>query len=63
MLIDCSQCRMHDTDACGDCVVGYLLREDSEVVMVDEGQARVLALLADEGMVPALRLVPRSATG
>ena len=63
MLIDCNDCRMQDTPACRDCVVSFVLHDADEPVAVDEDQAQVLQLLAEEGMVPSLRLVRRSAAG
>jgi len=56
MLIDCGQCAMRDTSACDDCVVTFLLLEGP--VDLDESEVTALANLAEEGMVPRLRLVP-----
>jgi hypothetical protein len=56
MLIDCEQCAMRDTSACDDCVVTCLL-EGGPVDLSDE-QARAMANLAEQGLVPRLRLVP-----
>jgi hypothetical protein len=63
MLIDCNDCRMQDTSACEDCVVSFVLHEADEPVSIDPDHAEVLELLAEEGLVPALRLVRRSASG
>jgi hypothetical protein len=56
MLIDCEQCAMRDTSACDDCVVSHLL--GGGPVDVSESQAEAIANLAEEGLVPRLRLVP-----
>lgn len=56
MLIDCQQCAMLDTSACDDCVVTVLL--GSGPVELDELEATAISSLADEGLVPRLRLVP-----
>ncbi|HEY4606842.1 MAG TPA: hypothetical protein VIH55_04260 [Acidimicrobiia bacterium] len=56
MLIDCEQCAMRDTSACDDCVVTFLLSETP--VDLDDSEVTALAILAEEGLVPRLRLVP-----
>jgi len=56
MLIDCDQCAMRDTSACDDCVVSCLL--GGGPVDVSDTQIEALANLAEEGLVPKLRLVP-----
>lgn len=54
--IDCDQCAMQDTDACGDCVVTFICsREPGDAVVVDLGEYRALELLSESGLVPALR--------
>lgn len=54
--IDCEQCVMQHTDACGDCVVTFICsREPGDAVVVDVGEYRALKLLADSGLVPELR--------
>ena len=63
MIIDCDQCAMQDTTACRDCVVGSLLHYLAGPIAMDEDQADALGVLADHGLVPELRLVPRSAAG
>jgi len=73
VLIDCDDCAMRDL-ACGDCVVTVLLRAPESAVApppaasglgleVDEGERRALAVLADSGLVPRLRLVPLGLPG
>ncbi|MEA1903339.1 MAG: hypothetical protein U9N56_07420 [Actinomycetota bacterium] len=56
MLIDCQQCAMKDTSACDDCLVTCLLG-DSPVDLSDT-QTEAFQNLADEGLVPRLRLIP-----
>ena len=56
MRIDCDTCAVRDLQ-CGDCIMPVLLGSPG-VYDVDEGEARALDVLADEGLVPRLRLVP-----
>ena len=63
MIIDCDQCQMQDTTACRDCVVGSLLHTMAGPIELDEDQADALDILAEHGLVPELRLVPRTASG
>ncbi|MBX6388104.1 MAG: hypothetical protein IRZ08_03725 [Frankia sp.] len=55
MLIDCDACSARG-DACADCVVSVLLAPP-QVVEWDEEERRALAVLADAGLIPRLRLV------
>lgn len=57
MLIDCDSCAVRDLQ-CGDCVVGVLLGTTGGPVEVDADERQALAVLADSGLVPRLRLVP-----
>lgn len=76
MIIDCDSCQVRGA-ACGDCVIGVLMgspaaaTEQSEVpsgapvLQLDAPERRALAVLADQGLVPRLRLVapePRRAS-
>ena len=56
MHIDCDSCVVRGL-ACGDCVISVLLGAPPEGVFVDEDQRVALAVLADRGLVPPLRLV------
>ena len=56
MHIDCDSCAVRGL-ACGDCVVSVLLGAPPDGVHVDETERRALAVLADRGLVPPLRLV------
>lgn len=54
--IDCGQCAMQDTEACGDCVVTFICsREPGDALVVDLGEYRALELLSESGLVPVLR--------
>lgn len=79
MVIDCDTCAVRG-DACRDCVVSVLLGPPAPVrrqepgtvtpstastVQLDETEERALQVLADEGLIPRLRLVavePRRTT-
>ena len=56
MLIDCEQCAMQETSACEDCVVTCLL--GGGPVDLSDDTANAISNLADEGLVPHLRLIP-----
>jgi hypothetical protein len=72
MIIDCDGCAVRGA-ACGDCVIGVLLGAPAPVdhavdsppevpsgapiVQLDAPERRALAVLADQGLVPRLRLV------
>lgn len=58
MLIDCDRCVMQHTEACRECVVTFLL--DSGPVELSEQEAEALENLAEVGLVPRLRMVPRA---
>lgn len=57
MIIDCNSCQARPA-ACGDCVMSVLLEADPMGTELDDAEAMALGALADEGMVPPLRLVP-----
>ena len=60
-VIDCEQCVMQHTEACGDCVVSFLCsREPGDAVVVDVNEYRALRMLADSGLAPSLRHRRRS---
>lgn len=60
MIIDCDSCDVRPA-ACGDCVIGVLLGVPEEpgapVVRLEAPERRALDVLADQGLVPRLRLV------
>lgn len=55
LVVDCDACRMRDTDACADCVVGVLFTEGPLSLSPVEQEA--IDALAEVGLVPRLRLV------
>jgi hypothetical protein len=58
--ISCADCLMHDSAACQDCVVSFILdRHPEDAVIIDAEEARAVRLLADAGLVPVLRHVRR----
>ena len=62
MIIDCGSCAVAGA-ACTDCVVTVLLGAPDSVTHVDDEHAAAIGVLADSGLVPPLRLVPRSPSG
>lgn len=62
MWIDCNECAMQHTPACRDCVVGHLLHDLMGPIELDEDRTEALDVLADAGLVPKLRLMPRTGT-
>lgn len=61
LTIDCDECAMQDTDACGDCVVTFICsREPGEAVVVDVAEERAIRLLSSAGLLPELRHVRRT---
>jgi len=71
MIIECDSCEVRG-HACGDCVIGVLLgtpaprasgSDDPElppgapIVQLDAPEQRALDVLAEQGLVPRLRLV------
>lgn len=59
MLIDCDRCDARPS-ACADCVMGVLLGAPSDAatpVTLEAPERRALDVLADQGLVPRLRLV------
>ena len=56
LRIDCDECVLQATDACGDCVITFLCGEEaSSPVVVDLAEARAMRLLDDAGLAPPLR--------
>ena len=72
MIIDCDTCTMRGR-ACDDCVVTVLLADetawasqdvDSEGwLALDSDERQALDVLAEGGLLPPLRLTPRTGTG
>ena len=69
MIVDCDSCEVRGA-ACGECVIGVLLGipevpkvgdaapSGAPQVQLDAAERRALAILADQGLVPRLRVVP-----
>jgi hypothetical protein len=56
LTIECDQCALQGTDACGDCVVTFLLdRDPRDAVVIDADEARAMRMLERAGLVPSLR--------
>jgi hypothetical protein len=56
LRIDCGECVMQHTAACGECVVSFIVgREPGEAVVFDVAEARALRNLSSAGLVPGLR--------
>jgi hypothetical protein len=53
--IDCDTCAAHRTDACGDCIVTYLLDRPEGAVIFDVEQERAIRALQDGGLAPRSR--------
>jgi hypothetical protein len=66
LIIDCDSCAARGV-GCGDCVVAVLLELDetsgAEDLELDPEEARALDVLASGGLIPPLRLTPRTQTG
>ena len=66
MHIDCDICVADGTEACDDCIVTFILHPGRALDLDDE-EVEALELLAEEGLVPRLRLTiapdPLSETG
>ena len=63
MLIDCDSCLAKDI-ACDDCVISVIFKEglvDEGPLNLDDDEAEALSTLAEAGLIPQLRLVPRAA--
>lgn len=59
MIIDCDGCQMRDL-ACEDCVVTFLLGPPAGLGSAEQ---TALAVLADGGLVPPLRMLPGGGRG
>jgi hypothetical protein len=56
MEINCDDCMMQHTSACGDCVVSFIVdRRPGEAVVIDVEEERAVRMLSDGGLVPELR--------
>ena len=55
--VDCESCVARGP-ACGDCVISVLLGSPPQGVDLDHDERAALSALAEQGLVPPLRLVP-----
>ena len=56
ILIDCDTCVARDTEACSDCMMSYLCRDDTQMAVIfDLDEMRAVRILAEAGLVPTLR--------
>jgi hypothetical protein len=60
VLIDCETCHVREV-ACGDCVVTVFLGNPGSSVDLDEAEQVAVGVLAQQGLIPPLRLVPEVA--
>ena len=60
--VDCETCVARGP-ACGDCVISVLLGSPPQGVDLDDDERAALSALADQGLVPPLRLVPGARRG
>jgi hypothetical protein len=61
LRIDCAECALEGTDACGDCVMTFLCdRSPGDAVTIDLAEERAIRLLAEAGLAPGLRHVRRT---
>jgi hypothetical protein len=62
ITVDCEGCVGREHDACGDCVVTFILgREPDDAIIIDAGEARAVRMLGAVGLVPPLRFEQRAA--
>ena len=56
ITVECETCVMRDTDACGDCVVTFLVdRDPDDALVIDAEEARAMRMLERAGLLPSLR--------
>jgi len=61
LVIDCDTCIMRDTSACSDCLVTFICgREPDTALVLEADEALAMRRLAHAGLVPHLRLLPRT---
>ncbi len=60
IAISCDECDLQHTDACGDCLVTFVLGRDPEdAVVIDVQEERAIRSLSRAGLVPSLRFTSR----
>ena len=60
MRIDCTQCEMHQSEHCEDCLVTAVLHPPAGPVEIDQDLDPPLRELAGAGLIPVLKFRPRS---
>jgi hypothetical protein len=61
ITVECESCTMQGTDACGDCVVTFLVdRDPDDAVVIDASEARAMRMLERAGLLPSLRFQERA---
>lgn len=56
LRIDCDECILQHTDACGDCIVTFLCGVEAEqAVVINMEEARAMRALGEAGLAPPLR--------
>lgn len=61
ITVECESCTMRDTEACGDCVVTFLVNRDpDDAVVIDADEARAMRMLEQAGLLPSLRFQERA---
>ena len=53
--ISCSNCVRQDTPDCEDCLVSYVVGEETSTYSMQAEEGTVVALLTTAGLVPALK--------
>ncbi len=57
IVIDCDTCAVRSEEACGDCLMSFLVGHPgaTEATVIDLDEARALRRLSDGGLVPRIR--------
>ena len=56
LRIDCDECALQHSDACGDCIVTFLCGVDADqAVVINLEEARAMKVLGEAGLAPPLR--------
>ena len=57
LVIDCDTCAVRSDEACGDCLMSFLVGPPgaTEATIIDLDEARALRRLSEGGLVPGIR--------
>ena len=56
LIIDCDECVLQESNACGDCIVTFLCGVESDApVAIDLAEVRAMRTLGEAGLAPPLR--------